>query len=332
MPASIPGQTDLLLAFFWAIGAVLAVLRTAAPPGSAAPTLAASLTMLRHKQHRGLDVILAWLKRLGVPVRDRADLAQDVLLRAVAAWSTYDPSLYARPPARPRRRFRGPGPLAPRQVFFRWMRAITRNTAINYFKAATRNPERLHPDPLPEHTLDESTPPPDAARERRDERARLAAALCLLSPLNRRLALGSIPRLAARLREPPSTLYKLRDRARAELAALLRGDPIAMRRGRVVALVVARRALRAHGLTGAEADKLLRAAAGGSYAAEVARLSRRGRALGLPPTIAGALAIAARASREALSAEGERARELWRLAVEAAEAALGRLGRAFGGS
>ena len=328
----VPGQSGLLLVFFWAIGTVLAVLHAAAPKDDKAKTFAAALASLKLRDIQGIDVIVTWLERLGVPLRDRNDLAQEVLIRAFSSWHTYDPSRF-RPSSKrgtKKRRARAPGRRSPRPAFHRWMNTIAKNVAANYFQAAQHRLEDLVPDPLPEDTPDENTPAPDARVEYFETRAELAAALRSLLPLSRRVLLGSIQLQAARTGQSASTLYNVRNRARAELATMLEGNPISLRRGQLAALATARRVLRAQGLEEREIRALLRAASAGRYSVTVFFLIRRGRALGLPVWVAGPLSLAAIAVREAAGAEGERAGELRRLAVDAAEVALGRLGRAYG--
>jgi len=336
MPTQVAGQSGLLLVFFWAISTVLAILHVAAPKDEKARTFAAALSSLKMRDLRGIAVIFAWLERMGVPLRDRSDVAQDILLRAFGSWHTYDSSR-ARPTSKPRKRIqprrhtKEPERQVVPSAFYRWMNTIARNATVNYFNTAKRRHEDLVPDPLPDDTPDEDTAAPDARLERVETRAELAAALLSLPPLSRRVVLGSVELQAARSRRPQSTLYKVRSRARAELARVLKGDPIGRRRGQLAALATARRVLTAHGLEEREIRALLRAAGAERYSVQMLTLCRRGYALGLPKRVAGPLTLAALAVQEAAVAGGEHTLELRQLAADAAEMALGTLSRAYGG-
>lgn len=133
--------------------------------------------------------------------------------------------------------------------------------------------------------------------------------------------------MADRSGAPPSTLYKIRRRALAELGSIFESDPISCRRTQLAALATARRVLCAHGLEDAEARALLQATLPPRYCVTMFQLLRRARALGLPAWPPGPLALAALATREAAGAHGNRARYLRKLAAEAAETALTRLCR-----
>lgn len=302
--------------------------RPASSKDRTAQSFAKALASLKLRDMTGVRVVFAWLERFGVPLRDRADLAQEVLLRAFIAWPRYDPTPYIIPPTGAR--LRGSSPSFDRQTFGRWLNQITRNIATNHLLSARRRPEVLHPDPLGEDVVDTNTPAPDARLERRATRAELAAALRCLRPSWRRAAFGNISRLAARSGAPISTLYKVRERALDELATLLASDPINLWRARLAALAMARRVLTAHGLADADARALLRAAHRARYPVTMLWLCRRGVRLGLPPWSPGPLALAALASREAGVEHGDRARDLRQLAVDAAEMALTRLCRSLG--
>lgn len=57
-----------------------------------ASDFAAAVTALRHRGVRGRDVILLWLACLGIPVRDREDVAQRVIMKAFAERDRFDPA------------------------------------------------------------------------------------------------------------------------------------------------------------------------------------------------------------------------------------------------
>jgi DNA-directed RNA polymerase specialized sigma24 family protein len=301
------------------------VLRRAAPKERDAASFAEAVATLTWRESVGIDVIFEWLVRMGVPLRDRADVVQDVLLRAFTSWPTFAPSRYAMPARRGG--LKQSSDSINRRVFARWLNAIAKNAVANYFHAARRYREDFDPDPLTDDAVDANTPTPDARLVRRATRAELAAALRCVPPVWRRAALGSIQQLADRSGDPPSTLYKIRHRAFAELATLLASDPISCRRAQLAALATARRVLCARGMEDAEARTLLQAALPPRYCVTMLQLCRRARALGLPAWSPGPLALAALATRKAAGAHGDRARYLRKLAAEAAETALTRLCR-----
>lgn len=57
-----------------------------------ASDFAAAVTALRHRGVRGRDVVLLWLAYLGIPVRDREDVAQRVIMKAFAERERFDPA------------------------------------------------------------------------------------------------------------------------------------------------------------------------------------------------------------------------------------------------
>lgn len=314
------GQAGLVAVLLWAVGTVLVVLRAGAPRDG--KSFAAALANLRNSDTKGIAVILLWLKRLDVPEEAQADLAQEVMLEAFRSWPKYDPDRNAR--YRRKRRSRTDD----HKPFRGWLNRITVHTVANYWNVSSRH-EVLDPDPVSEEIPDETSPAPDARLDRVACRAELAAALLCLPASMRRAVFGSVKSLASRSGRPGSTLYKVRNRAHAELAQRLEGDPIGEHRARVGALATARRVLCARGLPHEEARALLLAAASAPRAPKLAALHRRGRAYGLPREAAGPLALAALARQAAEDAEGERAGSLRVLAVDASAAALAQLVRAF---
>lgn len=303
-------------------------------------SLAEALPELRSRGLRGRDVIIAWLERMGVPLRDRDDLAQDVLLGAVTSWPRYDPVAFTRSaPNAARRRCPKPASAQPdegqqrrgeRAMLQRWMHGITRNVVSRY-REKTGCGEELRPDPLAEDTPDEGALLPDADLEQRATRAELSAAVFLLPPLSRLAAMSAIKELALRTGQPLSTLYKVRARAYAALAGLLKADPVGQWRAQAVALERARRVLCSHGLPDREARALLWLAAH-QPAVEEADVWRRAVELGLAGSAAGPLALAALAAREATDPDdGRCARDLVQLAVDATALGLAQLRRAYGG-
>jgi len=166
------------------------VLRRAAPKERDAASFAEAVATLTWRESVGIDVIFEWLERMGVPVRERADVVQDVLLRAFTSWPTFAPSRYAMPAKRGRLK-QSSGSIK-RRVFARWLNTIAKNAVAHYFLAAWRHREDLDPDPLAEDAVDASTPAPDARLVRRATRAELAAALRCVPPVWRRAAIGNI--------------------------------------------------------------------------------------------------------------------------------------------
>jgi RNA polymerase sigma factor (sigma-70 family) len=72
-------------------------------------------------------VVMRWLGRLGVALRDRGDVAQDVLLAAFRSFPTYDPTR-----SRPER----------------WLNGITVHVAVQYFERKKHQRDEPGADPL----------------------------------------------------------------------------------------------------------------------------------------------------------------------------------------
>jgi len=89
-----------------------------------------------------------WLERLGVPVRDRRDVSQEVFLAAHQSFHTYNP-LRARPE--------------------RWLNKITVHVAAHYRDRALHRREELTPGDLLDDTVDET---PGACEELEGHQAR----------------------------------------------------------------------------------------------------------------------------------------------------------------
>lgn len=300
----------------------------------------AALEDLRLGDFRGRDVILAWLERRGVPVRDREDLAQVVLLGALASWSRYDPVSYPAPAHRATRP-RGTKPRmddahgvprqrTPRESLRRWLHGITNHVVAGYLRDRSRQVEEPCADPIAADIADDHAAAPDSGLERRATRAELSAAVFLLPALSRVATMSRIKPLALRTGRPISTLYKVRERAYATLAGILDMDPIGLWRAQAAAQEMARRALCSRGLPDREARALVRIAVGRS-AVKAAKVWRRARKLGLLSCAAGPLALAALAAREAAGAVGQRARDLVQLAIDAVTVGVACLRRAYAG-
>lgn len=143
-----------------------------------------------------------WLDRLGVPLRDRRDMAQDVLLAAVVSFHTYDP-MRSRPE--------------------RWLNRIAVHAAAHYRDKAQHRREELTPDPL----LDSADPAPLACEriEAAQQRLHVFDLVQSLDPELRAVVVGhdldGIPmdEIAAQQGIPVSTAYKRRARGLAALAA-----------------------------------------------------------------------------------------------------------------
>lgn len=147
--------------------------------------------------------VLRWLARLGVPRRDRGDVAGQVWLQAWRSWPTFDP-----------RRGRAE----------RWLNRITVHIVAHYHERAQHRWEELMaelPDPV--------DPAPDAADAMASShvKVRIVEALGQIDPeLGAVLVahdLEGIPmaRMAEAAKMSLSTLYKHRARALAALRAVL---------------------------------------------------------------------------------------------------------------
>jgi RNA polymerase sigma-70 factor, ECF subfamily len=145
-----------------------------------------------------------WLRRLGVPRRDRLDIAQDVFLAGYQSFPTYDP-LRARPE--------------------RWLNRITVHVAAHYRERAHHRREEFTSEDEP-GIADES---PDAEQQMEAEQTRLLIMerLAELQPGERTILvehdLEEVPMLtvAERYGIPLSTAYKWRARALLALRALM---------------------------------------------------------------------------------------------------------------
>jgi RNA polymerase sigma factor (sigma-70 family) len=139
-----------------------------------------------------------WLERLGIPVRDRSDVRQDVFLAAHQSWSTYNP-LRARPEG--------------------WLNQITVHVAAHYRSCARHRREVLISGDVDE--VADGTP--GASDLMADEQRRLMV-LELLHTLDADLRalliahdLDEVPmaEVAEQFGIPLSTAYKWRARALA---------------------------------------------------------------------------------------------------------------------
>ena len=142
-----------------------------------------------------------WLGRLGVPVRDRGDVSQEVFLAAYASFPTYNP-LRARPE--------------------RWLNKIAVHVAAHYRARALHRREELTAEDRLDDAVDE-TPGPDEQIE--GHQARLLV-LELLHKIDADAGavliahdIDGIPmaEIAAQRGIPLSTAYKWRTRAKARL-------------------------------------------------------------------------------------------------------------------
>ena len=146
-----------------------------------------------------------WLERLGVPVRDRRDVSQEVFLAAYASFPTYNP-LRARPE--------------------RWLNKIAVHVAAHYRTRALHRREELTPEDLLDDAVDE-TPGPEEQLEEQEARL-LALELLHTLDVGARAVLiahdiDGIPmaEVAEQLGIPLSTAYKWRTRAKARLREAL---------------------------------------------------------------------------------------------------------------
>lgn len=138
----------------------------------------------------------SWLGALDVPLRDRRDVAQDVLLAAFTSLHTYDP-MKSRPE--------------------RWLNGIAVHVAAHYHEKAHRRREELSPEPL----LDAEDPAPLACEriDAEQNRQRALAELHSLDPDLRAVLVAhdidQVPmtEIAAKHGIPVSTAYKRRARA-----------------------------------------------------------------------------------------------------------------------
>lgn len=149
-----------------------------------------------------------WLERLGIPLRDRDDLAHDATEAALRALHTFDPRR-----ARPER----------------WFNAIVVHVASHYNDRAMRWREELRSDT---GESEDSEPRADAiieADQEHDVAAQiLRGALATLPEREAAVVIGhdlaglGMDEIAADLAAPVSTLYRARRRAFAALLRALR--------------------------------------------------------------------------------------------------------------
>ncbi|MGK3971054.1 RNA polymerase sigma factor [Sorangium sp. So ce118] len=216
------GETSATLIFFL-LALCAAFIRagfSCSPAERAA--IAAALSALRNRSQgaQGIAVVVGWIARLGVPRRDRADLAQDVLEAAVKSWDRFDPDYEGGDPAR-----RSSDPETRRNVLFaRWLNRITMHVVSHYYDRERRRPGELTVDPFEAERAD---PAPDAAESvtREEERLEILDALRSTDPHGATILIAhdidGVPmaEIAAQLRLPLSTAYKHHARARVALRA-----------------------------------------------------------------------------------------------------------------
>jgi DNA-directed RNA polymerase specialized sigma24 family protein len=203
-------------------------------PGERQP-FAAALAALRNKRERtqGIAVIVGWVARMGVPLQDRADVAQDALRRATESWPTfradYPTGTHAQGPAsagaegaasEPGARAKPPG--VPPMLFLRWLNSVTRHAVWHYYDRAVHKHEELAEEPVDPETPD---PAPGAAESfaREQERLSVLDALQALPQYERAVLIAhdidgiSMEEIAEHLRIPTSTAYTVHARARVAL-------------------------------------------------------------------------------------------------------------------
>jgi len=152
-------------------------------------------------RRKTLAAVWHWLERLGVPVRDRRDVSQEVFLAAYASFPTYNP-LRARPE--------------------RWLNKITVHIAAHYRDRALHRREDLTPGDLLDDTVDE-TPGPYEELEGHQTRLLVLDLLYDIDMDTRAVLIAhdidGIPmaEVAEQRGIPLSTAYKWRARAKAQL-------------------------------------------------------------------------------------------------------------------
>jgi RNA polymerase sigma-70 factor, ECF subfamily len=150
------------------------------------------------------QAVWSWLRRLGVPRRDRWDLAQDVLLAGYQSFPTYDP-LRARPE--------------------RWLNRITVHVAAHYRDRACHRREEFASEDDPGIT--DERPGAEERIVSEETRALLLDRLDALHPDERAVLvehdIDGIPMatIAAVHGIPLSTAYKWRTRALSALRSLV---------------------------------------------------------------------------------------------------------------
>lgn len=202
-----------------AIGMFLALLAVLLG-GSAAARFAAALARLRSRGAVGRAVIVLWLARLGIALRDREDAAQEVLLQAFKSWHTFEPER--------RSEAREPRAVEP-ALFHRWIERITANVAAVHRQRPHLRREELRPAPRDETEPDPGAWP-DARMESEEARLDMLAGLCELMRIAPDEAsvviaheIDGIPmtEIAERRGIPLSTAHRWRARGLAELRAVV---------------------------------------------------------------------------------------------------------------
>ncbi|WP_438009845.1 sigma-70 family RNA polymerase sigma factor [Sorangium sp. So ce321] len=150
------------------------------------------------------DSVWNWLKRLGVPRRDRRDILQDVFLAGYQSFPTYDP-LRARPE--------------------RWLNRITVHVAAHYRDRAHHRREELSSGDAPR--VADERPNAEEQMDAEQTRSLILTRLSSLEAAERRILIehdiDGVPMatVAEQHGIPLSTAYKWRTRAIASLRALL---------------------------------------------------------------------------------------------------------------
>ncbi|WP_437329205.1 RNA polymerase sigma factor [Sorangium sp. So ce381] len=159
------------------------------------------------------DSVWNWLRRLGVPRRDRRDILQDVFLAGYQSFPSYDP-LRARPE--------------------RWLNRITVHVAAHYRDRAHHRREELSSGHAPRRVADER-PNAEEQIDAEQTRSLILSRLRSLQAEEQRILIQhdieGVPMatVAEQHGIPLSTAYKWRTRALASLRALIE-EPRAERR------------------------------------------------------------------------------------------------------
>lgn len=152
-----------------------------------------------------MELALGWLQRLGVPVRDRWDVMQEVFSEAHRCWDAYDPGR-----SRPER----------------WLNKIAVHLAAKYRDRARHRREVLAPEPGVPQFGEE--PGADQQIETEEERQEVLAVVFAIDKELRSVLIAhdfdGIPmaEIAESLGIPVSTAYKWRARALAAVEEELR--------------------------------------------------------------------------------------------------------------
>lgn len=155
-------------------------------------------------RQKTIEMVWAWLQYLGVPLRDRHDLGQDVMEHGWKSWLTYDP-MRGRP--------------------LRWLFKIAVHKASHYFKRAQH---RREVQPVEAEDLEDVPDDRPDVGEQIDAARLPDAMLALLQTLEPELRhvlvaheIDGIPmrEIADQLGIPLTTAYKWHARARQKLAS-----------------------------------------------------------------------------------------------------------------